>query len=177
MKRVGSLLVVLGIIALVWVVRTETGGEPVTGFIQHQRQAHLRHELHRASCATHVREGHAVGVLVIPSLGLRQVVVQGVKSGDLSRGPGHYPSTGLPGSGRVVAIAGHRTTWGAPFRHIDNLKPGDAMIFCGHVYHYVGERVVRPSNIGVLYGRHERLVLTTCTPPHSAEFRLVAVAR
>ena len=56
------------------------------------------------------------------------IVVQGTEAGDLRKGPGHYPSTAFPGEGSTVAIAGHRTTYGAPFRHVDELERGDRII-------------------------------------------------
>ena len=60
-----------------------------------------------------------------PSAGLSAVVVEGNGAGELRRGPGHYPATALPGQRGTVAIAGHRTTYGAPFRHLDDLERGD----------------------------------------------------
>ena len=70
-------------------------------------------------------DGDAVGKILIDRIGLSSVVVEGTDAGDLRKGPGHYPGTPLPGQRGTVAIAGHRTTYGAPFRKIDKVKPGD----------------------------------------------------
>ena len=67
-----------------------------------------------------------MGHIVAPRMGLRTIFVHGTSWGrDLSKGPGHYERTSVPGLGKTTAIAGHRTTFGAPFRRIDRLNPGD----------------------------------------------------
>ncbi len=70
-------------------------------------------------------EGEPVGIIGIPRIGLERVIVEGVSKVDLKKGPGHYPGTPLPGQAGNVGIAGHRTTYGAPFNRIDELVPGD----------------------------------------------------
>ena len=86
-----------------------------------QRIAYLaRREQHQ------VGTGDAIGQITIPKLGASYTVVQGTDTASLEKGPGHYPATALPGLGQTVAIAGHRTTYLAPFRHINRLEPGDA---------------------------------------------------
>ncbi|WP_205695813.1 class E sortase [Conexibacter sp. SYSU D00693] len=128
-------------------------------------------------------EGAAAGRLRIDRLDLDVVVVQGVAEDDLRRGPGHYAQTALPGQGGTVAIAGHRTTYGAPLRHADRLRRGDRidlhMPYGTFRYRVEGTRIVRPDDATVLRRRPgaERLVLTTCHPLHSAAQRLVVVAR
>ncbi len=72
-------------------------------------------------------EGDPIGRLRMPKLGRSYVVVEGTDLTDLRKGPGHYPKTPLPGEGGTVGVAGHRTTYGAPFRSVDKLKPGDAL--------------------------------------------------
>ena len=85
---------------------------------------HLRTDAHRYAAG--LKDGHPFGRLNIPRLGLSVIVVQGTDwLNDLSKGPGHYTQTTVPGLGRTVAIAGHRTTFGAWFRHIDSLQAGD----------------------------------------------------
>jgi sortase A len=111
-----------------------------------------------------VRNGVAVGRIVIPRIGLNALVVQGTNTASLEKGPGHYPSTALPGLGQTVAIAGHRTTYLAPFRHIDALRPGDRisvqMPYGRFVYTVQYHRIVSPSawwvtdNVG-----YERIVV------------------
>ena len=73
-------------------------------------------------------DGDAVGKLLIDRIGLSTVFVEGTDAGDLRAGPGHYPATPLPGQRGTVAIAGHRTTYGAPFRKIDKVRSGDEIV-------------------------------------------------
>lgn len=129
-----------------------------------------------------VRDVVPAFIITIPRIGLRAVVVEGTTLADLRRGPGHYPGTALPGEVGNVAIAGHRTTYGAWFRHLDRLKPGDAILLStkGRVFRYAveGEQVVGPAETGpVLPTDYAALTLTTCTPPGSATMRLVVRAR
>jgi LPXTG-site transpeptidase (sortase) family protein len=96
-------------------------------------------------------------------------------------GPTWWPNTGRPGHGRVLAIAGHRTTHTRPFRYISELRPGDVIyIRWGRVHRYVvhGKRVYRDTDRHIMdsHGREE-LRLSTCTPPGSARFRLVVFAK
>lgn len=126
--------------------------------------------------------GDAAGRMSIPSLGASFLFVQGTDASSLEKGPGHYPSTALPGLGRTVAIAGHRTTFLAPFRHLDTLRPGDRVVltmpYARFVYVVQYHRVVDPTawwvtrNVG-----YERLVLSACDPLFSAAHRLVVFAR
>src|SRR5206468_9789140 len=71
------------------------------------------------------RRGHAVGTIRLPTLGRHYAVVQGTDLDSLRKGPGHYANANFPGQGGTVAIAGHRTTYLAPFRTINKMKPGD----------------------------------------------------
>jgi sortase A len=115
------------------------------------------------------------------------VVVQGTSTGDLERGPGHYDAasgvdTSLPGLGAVIAIAGHRTTFLHPFRHIDDLRPGDniylEMPYGTFRYSVYFQRVVVPTDWSILRSRpYEKLVLTACHPLYSASHRLAVFAR
>ena len=70
-------------------------------------------------------DGQPLGRIRIPSIGVSSVVVAGTGTSDLRLGPGHYPGTPLPGARGTVAIAGHRTTYGAPFRKLDKVNKGD----------------------------------------------------
>lgn len=124
----------------------------------------------------------AVAMLRIPAIGLDRVVVEGVSVADLRRGPGHYPDTPLPGEVGNAAIAGHRTTYGAPFGRLDELDPGDAVVVTtlAGTYRYVvtGTEVVEPGRLSVLDPTPEAtLTLTTCHPRFSAAERLVVRAR
>ncbi len=125
--------------------------------------------------------GRPVGLLLIPALGVDQVVVEGVGPADLELGPGHYPGTPLPGEYGNAAIAGHRTTWGHPFFDLDALAAGDRIVVMTEagIFVYVARRtaVVDPGDVAVLdpTARPE-LTLTTCNPRYSAAQRLVVVA-
>jgi len=129
------------------------------------------------------RPGSVVGRLQIPAIGVDQYVVEGTAPGDLAMGPGHYVGTSLPGQAGNVAIAGHRTTYGAPFDDLDQLQVGDTVVLtsdAGERLTYVVEgppTSVSPHDVAVLDSVHDnRLTLTTCTPRFSAAQRLVVVA-
>jgi len=129
-----------------------------------------------------LENGQAVGQLEAPSIGLKVIVVQGTDPDDLRKGPGHYPGTALPGEGSTVAVAGHRTTYGAPFRHVDSLEKGDRitmrMPYGRLTYRVERTRIVDPSAVGVVRDvGHEQLVLTACHPLYSAAQRIVVFAR
>jgi sortase A len=115
------------------------------------------------------------------------IVVEGTSSGDLEKGPGHYNTasgvnTRLPGMGGVVAIAGHRTTFLHPFRHIDDLRSGDNIylempygVFRYTVYFH---KVVANTDWSILRHRsYEKLVLSACHPLYSATHRWIVFAR
>jgi sortase A len=143
-------------------------------------------------------EGEGVAVIKIPDIGVEKVVVEGVQLSDLKRGPGHFPDTPMPGNPGNAAIAGHRTTYGAPFHNIDQLDPGDEIIVTtlqGEFRYEVlpqptdevddtgrpviaGNFIVAPSQIEVLddFGDN-RLTLTACHPKYSARQRIVVVAQ
>jgi sortase A len=128
--------------------------------------------------------GGALDHLVIPKIGLNVYVVEGVSEADLRRGPGHYPQTVLPGQNGNSGIAGHRTTYGAPFYSINELKIGDPISLtdtAGRTFVYKVSRaplVVSPSDVSVLANTpYPQLTLTTCNPRFSATSRLVVFAR
>ena len=125
--------------------------------------------------------GEPVARLEIPRIGLDQIVVAGVGVDELKKGPGHYPQTPLPGEHGNAAIAGHRTTYGAPFFDIDQLAPGDELItttYAGRfVYRMTGATVVSPSDVSVLADTPgDRITLTSCEPKYSATNRIVVTA-
>jgi sortase A len=182
-RRFGWLLVLLGLAAGGYIGLTLWHGDPATGMYAHIEQRHLRAELRReVRRAGPIREGSAFAVIRIPHIGVDAVVVQGTSESDLAKGPGHYRITGVPGSGRVIAIAGHRTTFGAWFRDLDDLRKGDpiSLEYHGHrfVYRVTGHRVVQPSDWTILrYRGYEKLVLSTCNPVYSAAQRWIVFAR
>jgi LPXTG-site transpeptidase (sortase) family protein len=127
--------------------------------------------------------GGAVDHLVIPAIGVNRYVVQGVAENDLQEGPGHYPGTPLPGQPGNVGIAGHRTTFGAPFFRLNEVVPGDLIYLTdtsGTTWVYTVQRewVVAPTSVGVLDPTHKaELTLTTCNPRFEAISRLVVRAQ
>lgn len=126
-------------------------------------------------------EGDAVAHVRIPAIGVDKIVVEGVTLEDLKRGPGHYPDTPLPGQPGNAAIAGHRTTYGAPFNRIDELVPGDEILITtvqgAFRYEVSDQLIVSPKEVAVLddFGDN-RLTLTACHPKYSARQRIVVVA-
>ncbi len=126
-------------------------------------------------------DGSPVGFLKIPKLGVDKVIVQGTSDSDLRQGPGHYPGTPLPGEAGNAAIAGHRTTYGAPFYNLDQLAPGNLIevttLQGSFTYRVTTTLVVSPADTSVVANTTTpELTLTTCNPRFSASQRLVVHA-
>ena len=190
-RMVGKTLISAGILLLLFVAYQLWG----TSLAQSRDQKALRAEFDRhltdtppsspsspPPAAVERPLGDAVALLRIPSLGVEQAIVEGVGPDDLKKGPGHYPETPMPGEAGNAAIAGHRTTYGAPFFRLDELSTGDPMFVttrAGRFRYEVAEsRVVSPEAIEVLNPTDDaRLTLTTCNPRYSAAQRLVVIAR
>ncbi|HET9104596.1 MAG TPA: class E sortase [Solirubrobacteraceae bacterium] len=129
-----------------------------------------------------VRTGDAVGSISIPAIGVGYTIVQGTDELSLEKGPGHYPGTALPGLGRTVAIAGHRTTYLAPFRRINELHHGDRIVlrmpYGRFVYRVQHTQIVLPTALWVTRDvGYDRLVLSACNPLYSAAQRIIVFAR
>jgi sortase A len=127
-------------------------------------------------------DGQPLGRIRMRSIGVSSVVVAGTDGSSLRLGPGHYPGTPLPGARGTVAIAGHRTTYGAPFRRVDKLEPGDrielAMPYGRFVYTVEQRRIVPPTATWVTQRvGYDRLVLSACHPLYSAAKRIVVFAK
>lgn len=132
--------------------------------------------------ARQVPTGDAIGRITIAKIGAGYDVIQGTDEASLEKGPGHYASTSFPGLGRTVAIAGHRTTYLAPFRHIDQLGAGDRIVlkmpYARFTYVVQYRRIVLPTEVWVLRDvGYERLVLSACNPLYSAAQRIIVFAR
>jgi sortase A len=128
------------------------------------------------------RSGDALGRIWIPKTGKNFVFVLGTGVQTLKKGPGQYQGTPFPGERGTVAIAGHRTTYGAPFHNLSRLRRGYAitltMPYGRFTYSVERMRSVPPTQTTVLRNvDRDRLVLTTCTPLGSADKRLVVTAR
>jgi sortase A len=174
----GTLLISDAAVTLLW-------QEPVSWFVANRQQAQLEEAL--ASPPQRVLrrqplEGDAIGKITIPAIGVSEYVVEGTDTVTLRKGPGHYPSTPLPGERGTSAIAGHRTTYGAPFRRLDDLRRGNRitldMPYGRFVYHVQRTRIVDDQDLSVLRRvREDRLVLSACHPLYSAAQRIIAFAR
>ena len=132
--------------------------------------------------------GSGVAVLRIPRFGRdwAKVVVEGVELRDLRKGPGHYPGTQLPGQVGNFVVSGHRTTYGAPFNRVGELKPGDAIVVetadTWYTYRVTATEIVKPTAIEVTYpvpkDREAKpakalITLTSCHPKYSARQRII----
>jgi len=128
------------------------------------------------------KAGDALGRIRIPEIGVSDVFVEGTAAPDLRRGPGHYPATPLPGQRGTVAIAGHRTTYGAPFHDVDQLRRGDRieldMPYGRFTYRVERLKIVAPTAVDVTDPvGYDRLVLSACHPLYSAAQRIIVFAR
>jgi sortase A len=181
MKRLarisGTLLIAAGALTLVWVVVVWRWQDPFTAVYTHFQQERLARAYGRA-----LRPGDAVGRLKIGRIGLNMIVVQGTSHETLKRGPGHYVGSGLPGEGHLIYIAGHRTTYLAPFAYIDDIRRGDyvelQVPYGTFTYRVVRHYVVRDSQVSVLrdHGR-EILRLQACHPRFFATHRYIVDAK
>lgn len=220
----GTGLIATGVGLLMFVAITVVWGDPFTRLSAQGEQktlarqfaataptnaeltdASLDPELTRRAAAIARKEtksGAAVGQIVIPRIDMRRIFVKGAETEDLMKGPGIYRETLFPGSGRAVAIAGHRTTYGAPFLNIDQIKVGDPIVlkmsYGTFTYRMTRSQIITPYDWSILdYGAAEptaaarnqvkrsqqcvvtceHLVLTACHPKYSAEKRIAVYAR
>ncbi len=132
--------------------------------------------------ARELKTGFAIGHISIAKIGARYTVVQGTDELSLEKGPGHYPGTALPGMGQTVAIAGHRTTYLAPFKRINELRPGNRIVltmpYGRFTYVVQYHRIVLPTALWVTHNvGYDRLVLSACNPLYSAAQRIIVFAR
>lgn len=131
-----------------------------------------------------VNEGDPIAIIDMPTIGVTKYVVAGVQTADLKKGPGHYPGTPFPGELGNASIAGHRTTYGEPFRHLDDLNLGDPIIITdllGRQFTYLvtNQQVVGATDSWVVATTDRNkaiLTLTTCHPEFSAKQRLIISA-
>ncbi len=141
-----------------------------------------------------VETGKAIGRIKIPAIDVDIVVVEGTDTASLQIGPGHYTASddedtrrqgdgsAFPGQGKTVGIAGHRTTYKAPFRKTNELEPGDEitleMPYATFTYEVQKVDIVEPTEIGVVRNvGYERLVLSACHPLYSAAQRIITFAK
>lgn len=198
-------LILAGLVLIADAAVTLLWQEPVSALIAKHEQSKLGHQLaglERRSAVDsrqvgpsprrlaklarreerRVGKGQALGRIRMPTLHRSYVMVQGTDSTSLHKGPGHYPGTVLPGQPGTVAVAGHRTTYLAPFRSIDKLRPGDAVVlqmpYGRFTYRVQTTRIVKPDAVWVTHNAgYQRLVLSACHPLYSAAKRIVVFAR
>ena len=209
-RDISSVLILTGLLLLVDGGITLLWQEPVTAAIgmikrdnvSHQylsyRTAPLTHVQRRAVKQIHtskqriaylartdlarVKTGDAIGQIEIPKIGQTYNVIQGDQTAQLQSGPGHYPQTALPGMGQTVGIAGHRTTYLAPFRFINKLHTGDpiyvTMPYGRFTYIVQYQKIVQPTEVSVVDNvGYDRLVLSACNPIYSASQRIIIFAK
>jgi sortase A len=174
----GTLLISDAGVTLLW-------QEPMSAYLAHGQQSRLE----EAYAMPPVRvlkkrplKGDAIAKLDIPSIGVSEYVVEGTDVDSLRKGPGHYPETPLPGEKGTTAIAGHRTTYGAPFRHLDEVRRGDRVLldlpYGRFIYRVEGTKIVDDQDLSVLdQVGYQRLVLSACHPLYSASQRIIAFAK
>jgi sortase A len=127
-------------------------------------------------------DGDAIARLKVPRLGLSLVVVNGTSTSDLRRGPGRHEDSFMPGEGKLVYVAGHRTTYGAPFSDITELETGDTISvelpYGSVAYRVTSHRIVDDNDLSVLETRgREELVLQACHPRFFASQRYLVYAK
>ena len=196
-RGLGATAAVVGVLALVWVVVVWRWQDPFTALYtareQHKLTAHYEQRLRSYAPASRsialearryrlsLHPGDPVGRLSIPRLGLSKIVVNGTSESELKKGPGRYLGSFLPGEGELVYIAGHRTTYGAPFAHIERLRTGDRVTlelpYGTFVYEVRRHVIVRSDDLRPLrsHGR-EVLALQACHPRFFATHRYIVYA-
>jgi sortase A len=207
-RLIGTLLAIAGIAMLAWAFTVWRWQDPVTSVYTYLEQRDLAQRYDRmldakvqlarpvalaaspsaeelATAAAELRAslgvGDAVGRLEIPRLGVSAIVVEGTDTATLKRGPGRYRDLYLPGEGQLVYVAGHRTTYSAPFARIDELRPGDEVTldlpYGRFVYRIVRHRIVAETEVSVLKSPGEELLaLQACHPRFFASHRYIAYA-
>lgn len=182
LRVIGRSFIGLGVLILLFLGYQMFG----TNFITGREQKALASDLAtkwEVESPTHVKPdlGGGVALIKIPKIGVDRVVVEGVEVEHLKKGPGHYPETALPGQLGNMVISGHRTTYGAPFYRLDEVRVGDEIVVVDAVgsyqYKVTETKIVRPTDLGVIAPSSDaRLTLTTCHPRFSARQRLIVVA-
>ena len=203
----GLLLIAAGVLTLAWVVVVWQWQDPFTALYTPVQQNRLSHSYERrvhayrpeptrgkdlaaveVQIAAEARAyrrtlhtGDPIGRLKIGRIGLKMVVVQGTDHETLKKGPGHYEPSAIPGQGHLIYVAGHRTTYLAPFAHINDIKVGDYITFsvpyAMFTYRVQRHYIVRSDQLSVLQDRgSEILRLQACHTRFFATLRYIVVA-
>lgn len=203
----GTTLIVAGVLTLAWALVVWQWQDPFTALYTHWKQEGLAHQLNREIAQTRplrlpqakdareraialeaarfraeAKRGQAIGRIVIGRIGLNMVLVNGTDHESLKSGPGRDLVSYMPGERRLVYIAGHRTTYLAPFADINDIRPGDyirlEMPYGTFVYRAYTHRIVAANDLAVLRSpRHELLELQACHPRFFATNRYIVYAR
>lgn len=203
----GILMIAAGVGALAWAVTVWQWQDPFTAALNRLDQRELSQSLERsfdryrsetrsvavettrrslarsaADWRRSVGRGEAVGRLRVPRLDLDAVMVNGTDKETLKRGPGRYLGSRMPGEGELVYVAGHRTTYGAPFSRIDQLRKGDPvwieLPYAVFEYRVTGYRIVPATKTSELRSRgYEQLALQACHPRFFATQRYIVYAK
>ncbi len=189
LRFVASVMMVSGTLLIADAAATLLWQEPVSAFVAERQQDSLKRLLvdppepvERRVRRRQPLPGDAIGKLDIPAIGVSEYVVEGTDTGNLRKGPGHYPETPLPGEPGTVAVAGHRTTYGAPFRDLDDVKPGNEIVFDTpfgrFIYRVEDTKIVDDQDLSVLEPvGYKRLMLSACHPLYSAAQRIIVFAK
>jgi sortase A len=206
-RLLGTVLAVAGALTLVWALLVWQWQDPFTGLYTKWKQRQLASQYdkrtrsfeptisgdtqaaERESIAREAkryrkssRRGEVIGRLRVPRMGVNMLLVNGTDHDTLKKGPGRDLRTFMPGENRLVYIAGHRTTYLAPFSHIDRLKSGDRITiqvpYGTFIYAVTRHRIVKSTDLSVLRSpRHEVVELQACHPRFFASHRYIAYAR
>jgi sortase A len=185
LRFVASVMMVSGVLLISDAGATLLWQEPVSAFVAERKQAQLEDAFFdppRRVIRRRPLKGDSIARIEIPTIGVSEYVVEGTDVGSLRNGPGHYPETPLPGDPGTAAIAGHRTTYGAPFRRIDKLKRGQRITLDmpdgRFIYRVEQTKVVDDQDLSVLDKvGYQRLVLSACHPLYSAAQRWIVYGR
>ena len=207
LRIAGTLLIVAGALTLAWTLLVWQWQDPFTALYttwkQHQLASQYRKRVEafsapiattsladeRRSIAREAKRyranstrGQAIGRIHIPRMGVNLVLVNGTDHETLKKGPGRDGRTFMPGENRLIYIAGHRTTYGAPFSHIDRLKSGDRVTievpYGTFIYAVTRHRIVKATDLSVLHSpKHEVVELQACHPRFFASHRYIAYAK
>ncbi len=203
----GTLLTIAGVLTLLWALVVWQWQDPFTALYTTWKQHQLASQYdkrtssfkpaisgdteaaEKASIAREAKSyrlsstrGEVIGRLRVPRMGVNMLLVNGTDHETLKKGPGRDLRTFMPGENRLVYIAGHRTTYLAPFSHIDRLRSGDRVTievpYATFIYSVTGHRIVRATDLSVLRSpQHELVELQACHPRFFASHRYIAYAK
>jgi sortase A len=206
-RILGTVLIVAGALTLLWALVVWQWQDPFTALYTKWKQHQLSSQYDKrvrtfttpiagatlaaeraniARAAKRYRKrsgrGEAIGRISVPRMGINMVLVNGTDHESLKKGPGRDERTFMPGENRLIYIAGHRTTYLAPFSHIDRLRAGDRVSievpYGTFVYAVTRHRIVKATDLSVLRSPHHEVVeLQACHPRFFASHRYIAYAR